>query len=376
MDTCAPSRLVVKMTCPQITQLDSLAELRRMAGVWDDLWRRSDVAMPTHRAELVAQWVEQFAPGAEFRAVIVKQHGRPAAAIPLVGGSVAGVIGAGRLPANEWSTSGELLLDPAAATPEVGAALAAAITELPWPLLWLEDVAVDAPRWRFLREALGRAGVGCHYHELLKIGRIDARGDWSAYRGAWSRKHRQNMTRCARQLAALGPVDLEIVSRLSSDEVEPCLRRGFEIEDRSWKGTAGTSVLRTPGMFDFYARQARRLAEWGQLDLAFLNSAGKPIAFAYGLTAKGVYHSIKVGYDPDYAAHSPGQLLRYYLFERIFCDPHYQTIDYMAPTEAHRKWRPKAYSAGRLVVASGRWLGRAALAAYTAMRGKRARPAP
>jgi len=353
---------------PRVTRLDSLADLRAAAESWDDLWRRSDAAMPTLRAELTAQWVERFAPRAGFRGLVVEQGGRWAAALALVGGSVKGMIRAGRLPANEWSVSGDLLWDPGAASPAVADALATAMGELPWPLLWLEDVAIDAPRWQLLADALGRVGVSSHYHELLRIGRIDARGDWEAYRRTWSRKHRQGMSHHARRLGHLGEVRLDLLSRLAPEELEPWLRRGLEIEDRSWKGRAGTSVLRTPGMFDFYLRQARQLAAWGQLDLAFLSSAGRPIAFAYGFSAKGVYHSLKVGYDPDYAAHSPGQLLRYFLFERLFRDPDRRAIGYIAPSEAHRKWRPETCSVGRLVLAPGGWLGRAALAAYAAMR--------
>jgi len=353
---------------PRVIRIESLADFRAAAGSWDDLWRRSDVTMPTLRAELTAQWVERFAPRAEFRALIVEQGGRWAAALPLVAGSVKGVIRAGRLPANEWSVSGELLLDPAAASPAVADALTAAVSELPWPLLWLEDARADAASWRLLADAMGRAGMSSHYRELLRLGRIDARGDWETYRRTWSRKHRQGMARHARRLEQLGEVRLDLLSRLAPDEVEPWLRRGLEIEDRSWKGRAGTSVLRTPGMFDFYLRQARQLAAWGQLALAFLYSSGRPLAFAYGLWAKRAFHSIKVGYDPDFAAYSPGQLLRYFLFERLFREPGCTAIEYVVPSEAHRKWRPETYSVGRLVVAPGGWMGRAALAAYAAVR--------
>ncbi len=362
------------MNSLRTVQLDSLAAFRAGADAWDDLWRRSEVTLPTLRVEPAAQWIEHFAPGAAFRAVIVECGGRAVAGLPLVGSNLAGVLRVARLPGNEWSATGDLLLDPAAATPAVGEALVAALGDVPWPLLWLEDVTVDAPRWRFLAEAFAREQVRTHYHELLRIGRIDARGDWDACRSTWSRKHRQGMAAQARRLARLGEIDLERVARLAPGEVEPQLRDGFAIEDRGWKGAAGTSVLRSPGIFDFYLRQARQLAAWGQLELVFLRSAGRPIAFAYGLAGKGAFHSIKVGYDPEYARFSPGQLLRYFLFERLFHDPGVEFIDYMPPTDAHRKWRPKTYGVGRLVVASQRWLGRAALAGYVAMRRYRGKP--
>ncbi len=43
--------------------LTSVAALRTNAAAWDDLWQRSDVSLPLLRAELLAQWVEHFAPG-------------------------------------------------------------------------------------------------------------------------------------------------------------------------------------------------------------------------------------------------------------------------------------------------------------------------
>ena len=57
-------------------------------------------------------------------------------------------------------------------------------------------------------------------------------------------------------------------------------------------------------------RQSRQLAQWGQLELAFLECGEQAVAFCYGLTAKGVFHSLKIGYDPAYADCAPGQLLR------------------------------------------------------------------
>ena len=68
-----------------------------------------------------------------------------------------------------------------------------------------------------------------------------------------------------------------------------------------------------------------------------------PVAFAYGLTAKGVFHSIKVGYDRDFAEQLPGQLLRYYLLERFFADPERKALDFQGPmTEGPRRLAARA----------------------------------
>ena len=46
----------------RLMHLRSVEELRGAAADWDDLWWRSEAALPTARAELLAQWVEQFKP--------------------------------------------------------------------------------------------------------------------------------------------------------------------------------------------------------------------------------------------------------------------------------------------------------------------------
>ena len=133
----------------------------------------------------------------------------------------------------------------------------------------------------------------------------------------------------------------------------------MEIEHLGWKGRAGSSVLSIPGMSDFFIRQAQQLAAWGQLELAFLQCGDRPIAFCYGQSAKGVFHSAKIGYDPDYARYSPGQFLRYLLLKRFYAEPDRKALDFLGPvTESHSHWRPETYTVARFAVALqpvGRW---------------------
>ena len=339
-----------RMAC-RLIQLESVDQLRAEAARWDDLWQRSSVAMPTVRASQIALWLEHFAPRAAFRALIVEDAGRWVAGLPLVGRSPSPLLSVGGLPENEWTAAGDLLLDPMADSAGAVDVLVAAMGTLPWPLLRLADVEADADRWAALLASLDRVGVAWDYQPRIQLGRIPIDHDWNAQQNRWSRKHRQQMARKARRLSERGRLRLVFKSELAPEEVVYWLRRGFAVEDRGWKGEAGTSVLRTPGMFAFFLRQAEQLAQWGQIELVFLECDGQPIAFAYGMSAKGDYFSYKVGYDPAYAAYSPGQLLRYYLYERLFTDPRRRAIEYMAPTPAHRRWKPDLYTVGRLLIA-------------------------
>jgi len=345
----------------KLVRLDSIADMRAAAADWDDLWRRSDVTIPTFRAEMLAQWLEQFAPEAAFRVLVVEDHGRWVAAIPLVDRKHAGLLAAA-MPSNEWASGGELLLDADTDTDGVLDELVAAIRRLPHQLLWIDEVAVDAPRWRALRRALDRAAVPVDCRRQYRVARIEIDGDWEACKRRWSRKHRQQMAASSRKLAAEGEVRCQILSELTPVQVEPCLRRAFELEDRGWKGKAGSSVLKTPGLFDFFLRQALQLAQWEQLELCLLELDEQPIAFAYGFNAKQVFHSVKVGYDPRFAVYRPGQLLRYAMLERFYGESDRRALDCMGPlTEAHASWKPASYTIGRLAIAPRRLTGRLAV---------------
>jgi CelD/BcsL family acetyltransferase involved in cellulose biosynthesis len=351
-------------------ELESVAELRFHAAAWDDLWRRSDATTPLLRAELIAQWMDHFAARARFRAVVVEDGGQWVAALPLVGRRAAWMLSAGATVGNPWSSHADLLWDSArTADGLVGDALVRASARLPWPLLWLEGALVNAPQWRALRAALGRAGMTTVCRRRWHTGRLSVDRDWQACRRRWSHAHRRQLARSFKRLAARGDVALQFCDRLPPDEVESQLRRAMEVEDAGWKGAAGTSVLGTPGMFDFLLRQARQLAEWGQLALATLDCGPAAVACCYGLAAKGVFHSCKIGYDPRWADCSPGQLLRYCLLERFHAGGEYRAWDFVGPlNDAQRRWRPDEHLVGRLMVAPRRGLGRIALRTYERLR--------
>jgi len=345
--------------------LTSIEDLRNNATAWDNLWWRSDVSLPLARAESLAQWVEHFRPRADFHALAVARSGRWIAALPLVSHRVGWLIPSGCLPGNPWSPCGDLLCDATAEADAAMDVLLSAAARLPWQLLWLNDAVPETPRWQALLRACGRANLSAHYHERYRVGRVEIAGGWDLYRKRLPKNHRQGMSRAARRLECEGEVQFEMHSRFVPSAVEPWLAEAFEVEDLGWKGAGGTSVLRTPGMFPFFVRQAEQLARWGQLETAALRLDGRMLAFVYGFRAKGVYFAHKIGYDPRFAAFSPGQLLFHHLLERLHDDDQTNALDFVGPlSQSLSRWRPATYGVGRVAVAPGRLFGRAAMCAY------------
>ncbi|MCE5303937.1 MAG: GNAT family N-acetyltransferase [Planctomycetaceae bacterium] len=345
--------------------LTSVEQLRDAAPAWDDLWWRSATALPTVQAELLAQWIERFKPRARFCTLVVADAQRWLAALPLVGGRAGGLISAGELPDNEWATCGDLLVDASIEPNVVMERLLEVAGRLPWPLLWLGGVMPETSRWRAMMRACRRVGASWCYHEWFRAARVEIDASWDDYQRRLPKNHRQAMNRCLRRLRCEGDVQFEMTAPSDPVEIERWLDEAFHMENRGWKGMQGTSVLRRPGMASYFAAQAEQLARWGQLRTASLRLDGRLLAFVYGCSAKGVYFTHKIGYDPAMAAFSPGQLLFHAMLERLHEERTVRTLDFFGPiNQALSRWRPESYGVGRLAIAPRRLLGRLAVLGY------------
>jgi hypothetical protein len=354
----------------QLVRLNSIDELLSAAADYNDLWRRSEVALPAARAESLAAWLEKFAPRTHFELLAVVDAGSFIAAMPLVGRRLKGILPIASLPVSPWWTSGELLVDASADRPAADCAAAldaliAGFARLRRPLVWLDAVRFETPRWQALLAAAARAGLPASAQLQTLVGQAEIDHDWNDYQSRWSKGHRRKMKSAWRQAKAAGGVQLRLERPAAGRDVETLVRRGFEVEHRSWKGAEGSSVLSQPGMLEYYVEQAQRLAAASCLELAFLEHRGEPIAFEYGLAAKGVYYSYKVGYDEGFAELTPSQLLRYELLRHLHDDPQRKLVDFAGPiSRATASWSTRVEAVGRIVIGAPTIAGRVAGALY------------
>ncbi|MBI3462504.1 MAG: GNAT family N-acetyltransferase [Planctomycetes bacterium] len=287
------------------------------------------------------------------------------AALPLVNRRLKLLLNMGGLPCDCWFPGGSLLLDPSPEAPAALDCLLSAFARLPWPLVRLDPVPFDDPLWESFRAAASRAKLSLSMREHYRIGQVEIGDDWDAYKSRMKGDQRRNLNRYVRRLQEAGGAELRIYRQMTPDQVDELVRRAFEVEDRSWKGAEGTSVLRNPTVFEQYRREAQLLAKWRQLVLAFLELRGEPIAFVYGWFAKGVFHTVKLGYAEAYAEFAPGQQLLLRLLEHLHADRDVHLLDFAGPlADFHKLWITRSYPVGSLVVATPRLLGRGLFHAY------------
>lgn len=344
-----------------LREFESGAGLRGCAPAWDDLWQRSEHTSAMFRAAMVAEWLEQFGPQQRSRILVVEDQGRMVAGLPLCQRRAARVLPVADVTLNYWSPNGDLLVDPQADVDAAMGVLVDGLARLPWPLLWFDCVPFDWPNWKALVAAADRAGWTHMVRPRYCVGQVDLTAGFEECEARWSKNHRRNLRRDLRRLEERGPVRLAMHRQLAASELEPLLRRAFEIEDGGWKGRQGTSVLRTPEIFQFFLRQAQQLAEWGALCLAFLEHADQPIAFEYGWVSKEVYYSYKIGYDESYSRFAPGHLVRWSLLKSLAAEG-VRLVDFCGPiTPALSAWSTLSYPVGRLILAPPRTVNRTLL---------------
>ncbi len=352
----------------EIQRLDSIGAIRCRAAAWDRLWQRSEVSLPTARAELTAQWLEHFAREASFCVLTVEEDGDLVGVLPLAGRKVRRVLPVADLTGNYWSFNGELLLDPQADRAAICDRFAAAVASLPWPLFWAETIPIERPHWQEMRAAMVRGKLAVDVHARYRIGQVDLQGSFADYEKSLSKNHRRSLRKDLHHLEREGLSGFRLKSEFTAEEVSAALATVFQIEAGSWKRAAGGCVMSVSGLQEYYVRQCRQLAEWGSLRLASLEHRGRPIAFELGWTGKRIFHSIRVGYDQAYRSYGPGHLLRGWLIERLFQERDVETIDFQGPmTDALAQWSTSSYQVGRLVAVPPRLSSRTLWMGYRAL---------
>jgi CelD/BcsL family acetyltransferase involved in cellulose biosynthesis len=172
----------------------------------------------------------------------------------------------------------------------------------------LDHLVVDEPRLSTLRRELSEDG-------FVVVVRSQPGYPWIPLDAAWQEPEvhlnsgrRSDLRRARRKAEKLGDVVTEILSPQPA-ELDALLDEALEVEARSWKGRQGTALARDAARAAFYRRYAHAICRQGKLRMCFLRIAGQAVAMQIAVVQGGGFWLLKIGYDADFCACSPGVLL-------------------------------------------------------------------
>ena len=146
-----------------------------------------------------------------------------------------------------------------------------------------------------------------------------------------SSKRRNDLRRAYKRASKAGTVNVRIL-RPSPGELPNLLRRAFEVENASWKGRMGSSILSSPAMSSFLSQYLASLSERRQAVIGFLDIDDDPVAMGICIDAYEKLWVLKIGYRESASAASPGMLLMHEMI-RFCCDNALKCMELLGAAE-------------------------------------------
>jgi len=180
---------------------------------------------------------------------------------------------------------------------------------------------------------------------------------WEQHFASLPKKLRSTMRNGEKRLREKG--DLTYLECRSPEEVAQFNAAVDSIERDSWKAEAGTSIASNSVHHAFHQNLALRAAAAGRFSGHLLLLNGEPIAYIMGLLHNGVFLDLKESYRVSFREMSPGHVLKYFAFARLY-EQGTRLYDFMGKCEEYKlKWTDRTYSRVTYGVISNTLRGRA-----------------
>lgn len=129
--------------------------------------------------------------------------------------------------------------------------------------------------------------------------------DWHDFFSHLSSRRKNDIRRKRRRLEALGTITTEFVCPDES-RFSKIFDAAMAVEDRSWKGRQGSSLLKNTRLREFFEAYAQKARERGALRFCLLYLEERPIAMQIAVLEYETLWILKLGYDDVFARSSPG----------------------------------------------------------------------
>lgn len=302
----------------EVTTAEGLAAIE---PAWEGLLARSDVDHPFLTPAWIRTFWDAFGEAGSLMVLVVRRHGQVIGIAPLVrrertmyGMHVRTV----ETLRNSHSPRSDFILSTHP-TPACGAILQHLIEQQStWDLLELAQFPETSVAYSELRRIARFSGLLSGAEDFGGSPYVERPTDWASYLRSLPAKHRSNLRNRRARLERIGPLALETVS--GGPGLSQAIEDAFRLESSGWKRGTRSAISSEHATESFYTTFARRAAASGWLRLQFLTVGDRRIAAIYALRYLGRHHVLKLGYNPEFASYSPGQLLCLLAFEHAFAE--------------------------------------------------------
>jgi CelD/BcsL family acetyltransferase involved in cellulose biosynthesis len=218
-----------------------------------------------------------------------------------------------------------------------------------WDVLDLTGVdAADVSLARLLDHLRDR-GATLHYSTALQSWRTMLPETWDDYLKMLSKQQRNRSRRWTRSHLESDRMVMHFDAKL------PQLEKAFDVlvdlHQRRWQQRGLPGSFSSRRFLAFHREIIRRLGERGQVQIAWLEYDGKPLAAEYQLLGDGVQYAYQAGIDPDRLDENPGQLVTIAAFQNAIAS-HARAYDFLRGDEPYKAlWRaqPRPMLAVRVI---------------------------
>jgi CelD/BcsL family acetyltransferase involved in cellulose biosynthesis len=130
--------------------------------------------------------------------------------------------------------------------------------------------------------------------------------------------------------------ELHFVEMKNKEEILNALTYFYDIEDKNWKGRAGTS-LKQAYYGEFYKKLSNHFADQNKVRIYLLKFNDEYIAGLYSIVDRGTCYLLKTGYDERFYKYSPSSILFFLFFEKHFQSREIKKIDFFGPYHQYQR---------------------------------------
>jgi hypothetical protein len=194
--------------------------------------------------------------------------------------------------------------------------------------VYFAQVPVESFLWKYLTTSRLIRTSFCRYkpedaslHPLLRFG-----ASFEEYmKNNFSKHHRRTLRRQVTRFQEEAPAPVRLLRYTRPEDVTPFLDAAIQVSRKTYQWNLHQRGLRATERLD---RRCRFAADHGWFRSYLLFCGATPCSFIAGYQWRGRFYTDEIGFDPVFAKHSPGTVLRTMVIEDLFTYDKPELIDF------------------------------------------------